>query len=1819
MNSKKKLWSIILVLCMFMTAFCSGVGLTNAFAQDGTITRVQWLHELTTIFEMTVEEDNYPDNYYSDIDSSSEYYYDVMLATEFGLIDVEAGEQFKPNDPVTREFAAHTLNLCIGYVLEEETYTFSESASVTYPNDIQIAINQGWLALSGSNFLPEQAITTAEQTVMLDAAKEAVAATVLDESHTNTWEFAEGVVVIPETATVESTAESQFTILNAGVTLNSGDIVGFVYGGMPLAYTVESVSGGAASMIITTSSVAAEDAYAALDVQGTTEVDLAEVEAVGENSQLVYIVDGEEYTSKEEVAGMEVDRVEVVQTYELSEGVEKEFDLAPGTKATIKFDITDVFEDHKWSFTDIYVNIYGTIDFECNVSVDVLEAAGISKNIELLRVPVCGNVIYFKTSLNLELSGEITTNLQEIFCIGVQADWKDGVRFVKRFAKKSFTINAEINFSASILAEAVVDLTVLTGKLWAEVGVKGTATIETFDDGALPTRCSHFFAYIFAKAGARIDIDLVLYKDSWSRTYTIYSMFNSPVKVFYHYEDGVAVDKCTRDGSTSETTSSGSEKYKYYTPITSKYGYSGASKGLDASGNTYTIFDYELNNQNKAKITGYHGNVSALRIPETLDGYEVVEIGGSVFKNNTQLRIVVIPDSVTSIGSSAFSGCSNLSSVTLSKGVTYLGGNAFYNCDRLTSIVIPKSLENTGETPFNNCSKLVDVTFETGTTQVISSLFANCDGIQQINIPEGIVSIGESAFSNCANLITVSISETVIDINERAFEKTAVTKIVIPDSVTYIGPNAFANCNTLNDVVLSNNLMTIGYSAFGECDSIKSIKIPKSLSKIQLLHDYWSGGPFNGCTSLKEVIFEEGITEIADYTLYGCDGLTEISIPESVVKIGSGAFSNCEALSSVEMFDSVTSVQESAFANTALAGIKFSDAITYIGPGAFKNCTFLKEVILPNSLQTIGYDAFGECDALEKIYIPKSLSRVQLLYDYWSGGPFYGCSNVKSVVFEEGTEGVISYLFYGCDGLMNIDFVENIDTIGNSAFNGCTSLTSVKLSQSIIGEYAFNGCSSLSSVIYQENVKVLKKSAFAGCSSLKEVDISESVTEVGEEVFKGCTSLEKVLLSKKITAMPYGIFDGCTSLASIVIPASVTKINNFAFRDCTALASVTMSPNTQSIGNYAFYNCDALTSIDIPDSVTSLGNYCFSGCETLSDVNLGTGITTIPSYAFDLCPSLQKIVLPYRLTEIKSNAFTNCTKLTEVTIPRATTTIASSVFSYPTKMTIYGISGTYAEEYANANSIKFVNQEIPATSVSLSEPNVTINKGSSKQLVLTVTPDNFTDVVTWKSSDTSIATIADDGTLKAVGVGTATIKVYVGNASASCSVTVVQPVTYVSINKSSISLEGAATYQLTASVSPSNANNPALEWSTSDANVATVDQNGLVTAHQKGSATITAKAVDGSDEYDTCTVNVISTCYTVTDAAGFESPHPYEANCNDSWVYTVAGAVNLYVTFDAQTVIEDGFDYLYIYDASGNEVGKYTGTALAGQTVTVPGDTVKIKIVSDAAGNEWGFKVAGVSTTAPGTSGTPDAPTDPAQVEAFVERMYTVALNRQSDAAGKANWVGMLNAGTHDGAGLAREFILGEEFALRGLSDEQYVDVLYQTFFNREADAAGKELWLAVLASGQSRAYVLSNFVNLDEFTLLCDSYGIERGVMFEDGGAANLGIPKFVKRLYNNVLGRTAEAQGLYNNVLALVVKAETAETTAKNFFGSEEYALKKTDNTTYVTDLYKVFMDRAADESGLSFWVSCIEVGMTRDDILSEFAKSAEFKTIAASYGLE
>ncbi len=246
---------------------------------------------------------------------------------------------------------------------------------------------------------------------------------------------------------------------------------------------------------------------------------------------------------------------------------------------------------------------------------------------------------------------------------------------------------------------------------------------------------------------------------------------------------------------------------------------------------------------------------------------------------------------------------------------------------------------------------------------------------------------------------------------------------------------------------------------------------------------------------------------------------------------------------------------------------------------------------------------------------------------------------------------------------------------------------------------------------------------------------------------------------------------------------------------------------------------------------------------------------------------------------------------------------------------------------------------------------------------------------------------------------------------------------------------------------------------------------------------------------------------------------------------------------------------------------------------------------------------------------TPDDSQE-ALVSAFVERMYTVALGREAEAEGLADWTQLLLDHEVDGAGIAQGFILSDEFEGKNYSDEAYIKILYGTFFDREPAEEECAGWLQLIEEGRSREYVLAGFVNSDEFDALCERYGIVRGSMSEDGVAVKPGIRRFVEHLYTAALGREGEEAGVESWTNQLIQGTCSPEYLAKYFFFSEEYLAKNTRNAEYVEALYLTFLDREADEEGKEGWVRALNNGMSREEVLERFAQSDEFTALKENY---
>ncbi len=301
----------------------------------------------------------------------------------------------------------------------------------------------------------------------------------------------------------------------------------------------------------------------------------------------------------------------------------------------------------------------------------------------------------------------------------------------------------------------------------------------------------------------------------------------------------------------------------------------------------------------------------------------------------------------------------------------------------------------------------------------------------------------------------------------------------------------------------------------------------------------------------------------------------------------------------------------------------FDGDVIKIGENAFENCETLTDIMIPETVETIGDYAFAGCTSLGA-YIPSTTSKAPAKTPSRSGE--------TTIVIPEGVTSIGDFAFKDCESLTSIIIPDSVTSIGDGAFEGCTNLSDINIPDTVtdLGENIFNGCTSITSVTIPDGITSIDDYAFAGCSNLTEVIIPESVTSIGKFAFKECSNL-----------------------TSIILPANVTTIGESAFEDCENLVSINIPSGIKSIEKKTFAACHSFTSIVIPDNVTRIGSSAFECCTRLSDISLPTGLTSIGSSAFASCSSLTSFIIPENVESIEAYVFDGCT-LASITVQALT-------------------------------------------------------------------------------------------------------------------------------------------------------------------------------------------------------------------------------------------------------------------------------------------------------------------------------------------------------------------------------------------------------------------------------------------------------------------------------------------------------------------------------------------------------------------------------------
>ena len=534
------------------------------------------------------------------------------------------------------------------------------------------------------------------------------------------------------------------------------------------------------------------------------------------------------------------------------------------------------------------------------------------------------------------------------------------------------------------------------------------------------------------------------------------------------------------------------------------------------------------------QITGFKNVAfkSSINVPNQIGDFEVLKVGDNVFQNQTNLKQIILPNSVTEIGNASFAGCSGLTSFNTNK-VIDIGTGAFSGCTKISNLTIPKDA-TLGQSAFEGCTALTELS-----TNKLSSIgtgaFANCTGLKTLNLGDNLTSIGPRAFADCTNL-TVLNTNNVESIGNNAFEGCSnLAQLNFDNNLTNIGNNAFQDCDALSNVTITNTDMRLGQEVF------KGDNVDLSVPLEVVNTGCFSGTKGEGITDVhiiivketkladralenciwKKIILPEGTTSIGNYSLSECNNITSFTIPSTVKNIGSYAFQNCNKLTS--LITTGGSVGNSAFKGcTNLKQLTFDKNTTSIASNIASGCTALTNVTI-NGATSIGANAFKDC---------KNLTTVSM-----------GDSGVKSIG---------DYAFFGCSSLTEIVIPKETTTIGIYAFRGCTGLTKV--------------------VMYTQESRLTKISEgmFYDCTGISEINIPASVKVIGYSAFSGCSKLKYPAIGGSPGTGSYG-----------KVSPSLTTIEDFAFARCP-MNFINLPETLIKIEDVAFSKCNNLTTINIP-------------------------------------------------------------------------------------------------------------------------------------------------------------------------------------------------------------------------------------------------------------------------------------------------------------------------------------------------------------------------------------------------------------------------------------------------------------------------------------------------------------------------------------------------------------------------------------------------------------------------------------------------------------
>ena len=664
----------------------------------------------------------------------------------------------------------------------------------------------------------------------------------------------------------------------------------------------------------------------------------------------------------------------------------------------------------------------------------------------------------------------------------------------------------------------------------------------------------------------------------------------------------------------------------------------------------------------------------------------------------------MIPDSVTTIGSYAFSGCTGLTEIVIPDSVTTIGSYAFSGCTGLTRVVLPAGLTAIPDCCFNNCEKLPGIAIPETVTSIGSCAFRYCSALTAITLPQGLQTLGANAFLYCENLPYVDVPDTLESAGSYIASDTTQLRCSIGSSAAYTlsknGTSFYDDGYKLRYTYADRDGSVTGLALNKYAGTEAEVRVPDGVTEL-------IGWCCVGNNKVTSVALPESVVKIGEVAFYKCKNLSSVTLPQGIVEIGDSAFAECPKLTVIDIPDGLQKAAWLAEDDVRLRCSFGSSAAFALSKGGNNFCAgdFQMRYLFDDEGNRNGLRLNKYLGTDAEVTVPEEVTE--------TGSAFSGCATVTKITLPAGLTNLKNSAFSDCTALREIVIPESVTSIGESAFDGCASLMEIRLPAGIteIPTALFSGCKALSAASIPEGVVSIGSGAFRNCASLTELALPQGLKKIGSNAFIGCKSLTYIEIPDGVETVEYfiaestiqlrcaigssaavavsrsndgfysddlylrytfdgdGVQNGLTLMkyvgasSEVIVPDGVTKLQYSTFSECRQLLTRVVLPDgLLSIPESLLNNCTNLKEVVIPESVTTIENHAFFGCASLEKINLPAGLTEISNSLLGGCTVLSEITIPDGVTAIGDSAFQKCASLTEIVLPQGLKRIDGYVF-----------------------------------------------------------------------------------------------------------------------------------------------------------------------------------------------------------------------------------------------------------------------------------------------------------------------------------------------------------------------------------------------------------------------------------------------------------------------------------------------------------------------------------------------------------------------------